>query len=214
MMKTSCTNMLIVDDHCLFSESLSFYLKSNKISQNIEEANSYNSAIECIRTKEFNCALIDINLKNNESSGIELGMKIKSKYPETKIIIMSANIKSFHLEVFQIQNFDGLLSKYDNISQFKLAIHKVLKNQKYCSEVFKKNDHKSDPGLISEKIFQLLTKKEQVVYRMLLTKKSYKEIANLLNIELSTFKKHTSRIYKKMGYNSRIELMNNGLLNE
>lgn len=210
-MEFYCSNILIVDDHKLFLESISLFLKSNKTCQNLEEANSFHSAIEHINTKHFNCVLIDINLKGQDAKGIELGIKIKNKHPETKIILMSGYIKSIHLDIFQIQDFDGLVSKFDTLNQFKYALHKVLRNQKYCSEIFNNCLEYTSNEIVDGSKSGLLTQKEQLVYKMLLTDKSYKEIARLLKIETSTFKKHTCRIYKKLGLKSRIELINKSL---
>jgi len=52
----------------------------------------------------------------------------------------------------------------------------------------------------------LLSKKEQEVFQLMLTNQSNKEIAAALFIELSTVKTHVGKIYKKLGVNSRKEL--------
>lgn len=55
--------------------------------------------------------------------------------------------------------------------------------------------------------FESLTSQERRVIQFMKKGKSNKEIANELSISLSTVKAHNNNIYKKMGVNSRIQLI-------
>ncbi len=56
--------------------------------------------------------------------------------------------------------------------------------------------------------FERLTNQEKKIVDFLSEGKSNKEIANELSISLSTIKTHTNNIYKKLGINSRAQLLN------
>ncbi len=56
--------------------------------------------------------------------------------------------------------------------------------------------------------FERLTVQEKKIVHFLSEGKSNKEIANELSISLSTIKTHTNNIYKKLGINSRAQLLN------
>ena len=56
--------------------------------------------------------------------------------------------------------------------------------------------------------FDRLTNQEKKVVHFIIEGKSNKEIANELSISLSTVKTHANNIYKKLGVNSRSQLLN------
>ena len=56
--------------------------------------------------------------------------------------------------------------------------------------------------------FERLTIQEKKIVHFIHEGKSNKEIANELSVSLSTIKTHTNNIYKKIGVNSRTQLLN------
>lgn len=206
---TTDPQMLIVDDQLAFLEAVSLFFRINRTTQNIHSADTFQSALTLINSKKIDCALIDVNLKEKDSKGLELAAKLKKKQPNTKVILMSGIFEPHYLEMLRLHNLDGFLSKLDGIDNFETAVHRVLKNQKYFSDSMRRMSANYLNNQLDETIEEKLTLKERLVYKMLLSDKSYKVIAELINVEVNTLKKHASRIYKKLDVSSRISLINN-----
>ena len=82
--------LLIVDDQELYLKSLSLPLKR---SFEIETAPDYDKAIEKLKTKEIDLALIDIRLDEKDDSntdGLKILEWIRMNRPDVSVFIMSA----------------------------------------------------------------------------------------------------------------------------
>ncbi len=78
--------LLLVDDNKNFTKLLKLSLKSKHY--NIDTADNGSSALNKMRRAVFDWVISDINM--GELNGIELSRKIRSEYPQTKIILMTA----------------------------------------------------------------------------------------------------------------------------
>ncbi len=78
--------LLLVDDNRNLTKLLKLSLESEHF--NIDTAENGSSALNKMRQAAFDWVISDINM--GELNGIELSKKIKSEYPQTKIILMTA----------------------------------------------------------------------------------------------------------------------------
>jgi DNA-binding response OmpR family regulator len=78
--------LLLVDDNKNFTKLLKLSLESKHY--NIDTADNGNSALNKMRRTVFDWVISDINM--GVLNGIELSRKIRSEYPQTKIILMTA----------------------------------------------------------------------------------------------------------------------------
>ncbi len=81
-------NLLIANDNHEESNSISEKLTKENSLCLVDIADSGDAAIELIKSKEYSVAIIDLVL--SKVDGFEVMEKIKSTYPKTKIIVMSA----------------------------------------------------------------------------------------------------------------------------
>ena len=78
--------LLLVDDNKNFTKLLKLSLESEQY--NIDTADNGNSALSKMREAVYDWVISDINM--GTLNGIELSRKIRSMYPETRIILMTA----------------------------------------------------------------------------------------------------------------------------
>lgn len=79
-------NILLVDDHALFSKSLEIALSDYSEIETFDSINDVSQLDNFIVSKKPDIILMDINLKNISSEdGLELAKQILSCYPEQKI---------------------------------------------------------------------------------------------------------------------------------
>lgn len=79
-------NIMIVDDEKIVRESL--YHWFTKIGHTVERASSGFEALEILEKSHFDVLFVDIRMP--EMNGIELLEKVKTEYPETVVIIITA----------------------------------------------------------------------------------------------------------------------------
>ena len=99
-------NILLVDDHALFSKSLEIALSDYSEIETFDSINDVSQLDNFIVSKKPDIILMDINLKNISSEdGLELAKQILSCYPEVKeekseqkdLLIKILNLKSSYL---------------------------------------------------------------------------------------------------------------------
>ena len=78
--------LLLVDDNKNFTKLLKLSLESEQY--NIDTADNGSSALNKMREAVYEWVISDINM--GKLNGIELSRKIRSEFPETKIILMTA----------------------------------------------------------------------------------------------------------------------------
>ena len=93
--------LLLVDDNKNFIELLKLSLESEHY--RIETADNGSSAWKKIKQSFFDWVISDINM--DVLNGIELSKKIRSEYPQTKIILMTAFETPEKIEELDIEAF-------------------------------------------------------------------------------------------------------------
>uniref|UniRef100_UPI004047DB60 response regulator n=1 Tax=Mariniflexile sp. TaxID=1979402 RepID=UPI004047DB60 len=151
--------------------------------------------------------LTDINLPGK--SGIDCIHELKSKIPETLFIMftiyedndqvfeaLKAGASGYILKNTAPQKIiEALLELYDGGSPMSPKIaRKVLSS--------------FNPNTTSNTVNELISKREQEVLLLLSKGFLYKEIADKLNISLSTVKRHLNHIYSKLQVQNKTEVVN------
>ncbi len=198
--------ILIVEDQTILRDALSLNLngvEDFKVVGGISDASI--ALYTCERLKP-DLILMDICTENN-SSGLEATLKIKEKYPEIKVIIMTAMLEVTFVERAKDALADSFI--YKNIDLNSLIV--TIKNTMEGYSVF---PNKSIPKLPND---AELTKKELEILRLICEAKSRKEISQILYLSEGTIKAYISVILQKTGYDSISKLaiyaLSNGYIN-
>ncbi|AUP79499.1 response regulator [Flavivirga eckloniae] len=143
-------NVLIIEDHPLISNAYKNALalvsaKDKALTFNIDIAVSCDEAYLRIKDAQNTKATIDIvflDIKLPPSkdgkiiSGEDLGIKIRTLFPKTKIIIATTYNDNYRINsIFKSVNPDGFLIKNDlNPEELILAIESIIKDDPYYSK--------------------------------------------------------------------------------
>jgi len=202
---TSEYNLLLADDHSVVRQGVSLILKYSLPNIKIVQTDTLSGILEKLRNEPFDLLILDINLPGgNNVSMIE---KIKSIRPEIKILMFSA----FEEDVYAIRYINaganGYLNKLGNEEEIVEAVGKVLKTGNYISENLKEkliNDllNKNKSGNPLEK----LSNRELEISRLLVSGYGHLEIANHLNIQMSTVSTNKGRIFEKLDVKNVVSL--------
>ena len=81
--------LLIVEDDLVLNRTLAYNLTEEKY--DVTSAMGFAEAVECLKKKEFDVALLDVNLP--DGNGLSLCEEIRGRGQETYIIFLTANDK-------------------------------------------------------------------------------------------------------------------------
>lgn len=185
-------NILLVDDHALFSKSLEIALSDYSEIEAFDSINDISQIDKFIEAKKPDIILMDINLKNIASEdGLELAKQILNCHPEQKIVILSGyDLPVYRSEAKKI-GAKGFINK--NIEPEKLI--SLLSNILQSAIIFDK-----------EVLFlEELTDSEKQILQSIADGMKRKEIASTLYISERTLSNHLQHIFEKLGVTSAVE---------
>jgi DNA-binding NarL/FixJ family response regulator len=204
-MKNNSLDIIIVDDHKLFRQSLSILLKQHLEKITIREAAS---GIELFDTLDQNYRpdIILLDLEMPRMSGIDTARKLlaRKKYGSSKIIVLTMhNDKSLILDLIE-EGVHGYVLKDADISEIIEAIHQVQQGRYYVSqqtfEAIRQNIANNESIRSKFTIGDgMLTEREKEILLLVCQEYTNKEIAEKLNLSVRTIDGHRNRLLKKVG---------------
>lgn len=185
--------LLLADDHRIVIDGLHFLLSAEPQFEVVGAAENGNKVIEFIENNQVDLVILDINMP--ELDGIACAKKIKSTYPQVKIIILTQYTqKAFVSEVVKI--VDGCIMKNNTGGQLIRAIHKVMGNEQYFDEFLEDGDKREPLG-----------KREIEIIRLISEGLTSDQIAEKLFISIHTVKTHRKNILRKTGMHNTPDLI-------
>ena len=163
----SC-NVIIIDDHPLFSRGLSQLIETQKDYKVIGMAKDRNEALSLLDSTTPDLAIVDLNL--GQEDGLELIKDIIIIHPQTKILVLSMHDERFYAERAIKAGAKGYIMKEEAESQVINAIKTVNSGEIYLSENEKKrikelSQGQTSSGELSDLISTLSDDKDILVYR-------------------------------------------------
>lgn len=198
----SKVNIIIVDDHKMFREGLSFLLSKTSNFEIIAEASDGQLFLDLLEKTTPDIVLMDINMPNVD--GIQATKKALEKYPNLKIIALSMNgDEAFYYEMIKA-GVSGFVLKKSGSDELEEAIETVMAGGDYFSQELLKNvilnlgKHKQTP--VETKISAIkLTEKEAEVLRLICNGFVNKEIAAKLFVSPRTIENYRTKLIDKTG---------------
>lgn len=172
-------------------------------SSEIDEAPDGESALNFLKEHKYDLAILDIQLPKTDSFGLMEYLKVK--YPELKVLIFSMSSENIYARRFLKAGARGFLNKNAELEEIKKAIDLILKGKKYLSdammEILAEGTGEKDGNL-----FNLLSPREFEIVSLLLKGETLSQIANMLNLQVSTVGTHKARIFDKLKVGNILEL--------
>ncbi|MBP7795478.1 MAG: response regulator transcription factor [Elusimicrobiales bacterium] len=195
--------VLLADDQTLFREGLKDLLEDEKGIKVVGEAKTGPEAVEMVRRLKPDVVLMDIKIP--EMDGISATKIIRSKFPETNVIILSSYEDEAHITEAVSAGANGYLSKMLPASDLVNALKTFTSESVMIPQPIM---NKLINGLrqgVSKDSPETLTQTEMKVMTLLGKGKSNKEIASELNCSVKTVKNHLNSIFNKLGVTNRTE---------
>jgi len=197
--------ILLADDHTLFREGLKQIFSDTNDIVVVGEASSGREVIENMMKKKYDAVVLDISMP--DMSGLEVLKQLKNQNSNIPILILSMySEEQYAVRVFRA-GADGYITKTQASKELIDAIRKVAEGGKYVSEtVAEKLVISLDPGLESPN-YEKLSDREYQVMILIASGKTVKEIANELQLRVSTVSTLRSRILKKLNMKNNAQIM-------
>lgn len=184
--------VLIAEDHDIYSDGLAMLVKQMSPNAQIHEARDYPSALEILKNNpKPQLAFFDIKMPGATGlEGIEL---IKKQFPTLTIIVVSS--LDFDSNIQQVINIgvNGFISKSADRDALKDAILRVLEGE-VVVEVGAQ--HQAEHSL---------SKRQLQTLSYMALGKTNKEIAKALSISPHTAKEYVSKVIKTLGVENRTQ---------
>lgn len=132
MEKGETVQVLIVDDHQMFTDGLKFLVDSSSQFRVCGIASSEDRAYRVLDSQKVDMVLMDIRLPGTD--GIELTRRIKSKRPDIKVIIISTFGNEGFIQHAIEAGADGYLLKDDGKEKLLAALETVWSGHTFFSQ--------------------------------------------------------------------------------
>jgi DNA-binding NarL/FixJ family response regulator len=182
-MYTPVINIAIADDHKLVRQAIVLGLAEDARISVVLEAENGTDLINSIPKYDPEIILLDIKMPG--MNGIEALKIISDRYPEIKVIMMSAFLDEIYIEQCLECGIYGYLHKSMDISEIANAIHAASENRVYLNNLIENpiarkyliHFNKHTPKLLPE--FSI---EELRILNLLKEEKTTEEISMLLNL--------------------------------
>ena len=185
-------NILLIDDHALFSKSLEIALSDYPEIKTFKSIHDISLLDKFIEEDAPDILLMDINLKNITSEdGLELAKQILSNYPEQKIVILSGyDLPVYRNEAKKI-GAKGFISKNTEPEKLIAFLSQIIQGKLVFNG--------------SVPFLEELTDCEKQILQLIADGRKRKEIAGTLSISERTLSNHLQHIFEKLDVSSSVE---------
>ncbi|MDG1362293.1 MAG: response regulator transcription factor [Akkermansiaceae bacterium] len=203
MISQKKTVTLVEDDQILRAQLVRILNEAEDL-EVIQALTTGEEALQIIPSKPPNVILLDINLPGK--SGIECIRKLKSKCPNTEIIMLTAYEEEDNIFNALREGASGYLLKTSTPEELFAAIRDVHSGgAPFSSHIARKVTRyfRQDREIREEN--ESLSPREREVLQLLSSGYIYKEVADHLNITLETVRTYVKRICVKLHVRSKVE---------
>ena len=192
--------IVIVEDHAIIRDGLRSLLNQHKDMEVVGEAEDGLNAIRCIKNKEPDLVILDINMPKMD--GLSVVHEIKSILPQIKIIILTMfKDEEYVIEAFKA-GVEGYCLKSSTFDELKMAINSVISGKQFISpdisEKVMEGFIESQKKIKKKSAWDSLTQREKEVLKLVGEGYKNKEISDFLCISVKTIEKHRANIMRKL----------------
>ena len=197
--------LLLVDDHDLVRTAIARTLSDSSDLNVVGEASSGEQAYNMVRELLPDVVLMDIRMPG--IGGLEATRKIKQRFPEVKILALSAcDEEPFPTRLLQA-GASGYLTKGVCIEETIRAIRQVAAGHHYLSsDIAQQMALKTYDKKQLDNPFDQLSEREMQISLMIASGQKIQVISDLLCVSPKTVNTHRYRIFTKLNIANDVEL--------
>ena len=201
--------VLIVDDHAIVRDGIQQLLKKESDIEVIGKAIDGKQALDKAKDLNPDVVLLDIAMPN--LNGLEVIDLLREAVPESQIVILSMHANESYVHQVLKSGALGYVLKASPSTDIVDAIRAAHNKEYFLSSKIKANVInsylKTKKEGATKRGYDLLSEREQQVFRLVVQGSSTKEIADILCVSPKTIEKHRSSISAKLKIHGRLEML-------
>jgi len=200
----SVYSIVLADDHAMFRKGIRKILEERAEINIIGEANDGLKLLNLLKEDTPEMVILDISMPN--LGGIAAAKETKSRFPNTKVLILSMHNDKEYLQHAMAAGADGYLLKNDADSELFVAIDAIRNGKIYISPTLSRELTNNLVSICRTGDLPLnskpLSSRETEVLKLIAEGKTSKEIGELLFISHRTVDNHRTHIMEKLNLRS------------
>lgn len=201
--------IVLADDHAAMRESLRLLLDGEADIDVIAETDSLQAVIGHVHARRPDVLVLDLGMSDH-GSGIEALARLHREARDTPVVVLTMNDDAAFAKRALDNGATGLVLKEMADSDLPAAVREASRGMRYTSPALAAKFSKEKPRVDGDK----LTPREREVLRLIALGHTSVEIAHKLGLSPRTIETHRARIHRKLGLDTRAELVRYALLHE
>jgi two-component system response regulator NreC len=201
--------VLIADDHAIVREGLRQLLNGQEDMEAAGEAEDGRQALEKAKSLHPDVVLLDVAMPH--LSGLEAIGLIREAVPKTQVVVLSMHSKETYVQQVLSSGALGYVLKASPSTDILEAIRMAHRGEYFLSSRLKAevigNYLKAKRSAPALRGYDLLSEREQQVFRLVAQGHSTCQIAGILCVSPKTVEKHRTSLMNKLGVHDRLELL-------
>jgi two-component system response regulator NreC len=201
--------VLVADDHAIVREGLRQLLNSQRDMELVGEAEDGREALEKAKSLRPDVTLLDIAMPS--LSGLEVVRLIKEAVPNIQIVVLSMHKKEAYVHQVLDAGALGYVLKASPSSDVLEAIRTVYRGEYFLSSKIRAEvigtylkSRREKPAVRG---YDLLSEREQQVFRLIVEGNSTNQIADVLCVSPKTVEKHRANVMKKLAIHDVVAMV-------
>ncbi|MGN0980472.1 MAG: response regulator [Candidatus Avoscillospira sp.] len=191
-------NVLIVEDQRMTRESMESYIRQSGQFRLVDSIVNAGLAEMCCARQSVDLILMDVCTENDES-GFEATLKIKSRFPATKVIIVTSMLDCGYLTRAREVGADSIWFKDVSQDELMSVVERTMNGESVYPD-------KTPEVRLGNTTSYEFSEAELRVLRLLVEGMTYRQMADVLGVTVDTVKAHTSSMLSKTGFSSKTKL--------
>lgn len=200
--------VILAEDHAVVRAGLRALLDQSERIKVVAEAEDGNEAFNLAATLRPNVVVMDISMPN--LNGIEATRRIKEKYPEIKIVILTVHANEAYIFQALSAGAEGYLVKQTAPEDLVSAVEAAAQGEAFLSPLISKSvmenylRHSEDADDLDS--LNSLTRREREVLQLIAEGLTSKQIGKQLFVSQKTIRTHRANMMSKLDIHSTAAL--------
>ncbi len=197
--------LLVADNHPIVRFGIETLLEQQEDIRLIGEVPTTRKLFEKLEEETPDVLVLEMDIP--EINGVAALRKIRSEYPEVKVLIYSGQSEDVYALSTIRAGASGYLSKHAGLNNLPAAIRKVGYGGMFITNELAQRLAFDEGTQKPRRFFRKLSTREVEVLKMLANGKRNKEVAQGLNLNEKTVSNYKARLMKKLNVDNMVDLL-------
>lgn len=196
--------VIVTDDHPLILEGIAGLLRTAGHTV-VRTCTSGRELLDQLQTGSVDAVTLDIGMPGG-SNGIEVAQQISTRYPKTKVVIVSQQTGAVYVRSALQAGVNGFVAKQSSSRELLVALEKIMRGQTYVTPGLLDQQAGSEYTQESASKRKGLTQRQRDVLQLVADGKTAKEVAAALDISVKTVEFHKQALMRGLNLHTTAEL--------